>query len=98
MPSFALSETNGEFEIEVLDGMSVDVRIIDELKPAIESGTGTVVMDFARTPYVNAAFLSTLRNLQKSLERKNRRLVLKSLSETMEEILQVTDMRVETQI
>lgn len=98
MPSFALSEVGGEFKVKVLDGLSVHDNIFDELKPAIESGTGTVVMDFAGTSYVNAVFLSTLKKLQKSLDSQHRRLVLTSLSETMEEILRVTDMSVETQV
>tara|TARA_R110002072_G_C7929184_1_gene531560 strand:+ start:164 stop:460 length:297 start_codon:yes stop_codon:yes gene_type:complete len=98
MPSFLLSETNDRFEIRVLDGTSVDDGIFDELSPAVESGTGTVVMDFEGVPFVNAVFLSTLGKLQKALERKDRKVVLKNLSVEMNELLQVVDFRVETEI
>jgi anti-anti-sigma regulatory factor len=98
MTSFALSESNGDFEITVLDGSSLNDDIFDELKQAIESDTGAVVINFAKTPYVNAVFLNTLKKLQKSLERKKRRLVLTNLSETMEEILRVVDFCAETRL
>ncbi len=98
MASFALSEVNGKFEIKVLDGLSVSPGIFDELKPAIETGTGSVVVDFSGVSHVNAVFLSTLRRLQKILEGQDRLLSLKELSHTMQEILQVVDFRVETEV
>ena len=59
MPSFLLSETNDRFEIRVLDGTSVDDGIFDELSPAVESGTGTVVMDFEGVQYAGETTEST---------------------------------------
>ncbi len=86
MPSFALFEIDGEFEIEVLDGLSLYDSIFDEFNPAIEA-SGTVVMDFREVPYVNAVFVCALSKLKKALDRQNRELVLKNLSDEMQEIL-----------
>lgn len=85
MPNYSLSETAGEIEVRVLDGMPSSDYIFDELGSATEN-SGTVVMDFVEVPYVNAVFLCALTRLKKALDREGRELAVKNVSEELQQI------------